>query len=302
MDGHEVRTRPGFSGTTCDLPTPDRESRWNETSPWRRDSDAVLSACLNRRTFGPVPLSLPMPIAFLLAEIPAAPSPSTEAMSSTAIAWLICPIVGHVLGAIPVGLLLGRAVRGIDLREHGSGNIGATNAARVLGWKWGTVALILDALKGVLPVLLARQWTRGSPDSLHLQVVTGVVAILGHMFPLWLKFRGGKGVATGLGVALVLSPVSALLALGAYVFAFAATRVSSIGSLAGAVTFPAVEWIRSGSRMFSSEHWSLAAFSLAIPALIIVRHRSNISRLLRGQEKALAPSSKPPEPPADKAD
>ena len=225
----------------------------------------------------------------LLAEVSAAPGPPVGRPDPAAMAWLICPILGHVLGAIPVGLLLGYAVKGIDIRQHGSGNIGATNAARVLGWKWGAVALLLDALKGILPVFLAQQWTRGAPGSIHVQVVTGVAAILGHMFPLWLKFRGGKGVATGLGVALVLSPVSALCALGAYLLAFAVTRVSSIGSLAGAVTFPAAEWIRSGSGMFSREHWSLAVFSLAIPALIIIRHRSNIARLLRGQEKALTP-------------
>ena len=230
----------------------------------------------------------------LLAEVSAAPRPSVGPPNLAAMAWLICPILGHVLGAIPVGLLLGRAVKGIDLREHGSGNIGATNAARVLGWKWGIVALVLDALKGMLPVLLAQQWTRGAPGSVQVQVVTGVLAILGHMFPLWLRFRGGKGVATGLGVALVLSPVSALYALGAYLLAFGATRVSSVGSLAGALAFPAAEWIRSGSAMFSREHWSLAAFSLAIPALIVIRHRSNIARLLRGQEKALTPPEQPP--------
>lgn len=233
----------------------------------------------------------------LLAEVSAAPPSPAGLPDSTALAWLICPILGHVLGAIPVGLLLGHAVKGIDLREHGSGNIGATNAARVLGWKWGMVALVLDALKGMLPVLLAHQWTRGAPGSMHVQVVTGVLAILGHMFPLWLKFQGGKGVATGLGVALVLSPVSALFALGGYLLAFGVTRVSSIGSLVGALTFPAAEWIRSGSAMFSREHWSLAVFSLAIPALIVVRHRSNIVRLLRGQEKALTP----PEPPDNRS-
>jgi glycerol-3-phosphate acyltransferase PlsY len=200
----------------------------------------------------------------------------------------------HFLGAIPVGLLLGFA-KGIDIRQHGSGNIGATNAARVLGWKWGIVALVLDALKGLLPVLAARILTRDSPSSIHVQVATGIFAILGHMFPVWLGFRGGKGVATGLGVALVLSPISSLIALAAYLLMFAVTRVSSMGSLVAALAFPTAEWIRTGSNMFSREHWSLGVFSLAIPALIILRHRSNIVRMIRGQEGALkAPASEAP--------
>lgn len=235
-----------------------------------------------------------MTVPSLLAEsLPAAGS------TTTTIAMWLCPIVGHVLGSIPVGLLLGFA-KGVDIRQHGSGNIGATNAARVLGWKWGIVALVLDALKGLLPVLAARVLTRDSPNSVHVQVATGIFAILGHMFPIWLGFRGGKGVATGLGVALVLSPISSLIALAAYLLMFAVTRVSSMGSLVAALTFPAAEWIRTGSRMFSHEHWSLGVFSLAIPALIILRHRSNIVRLLRGQEGALkAPATEPPaaEPP-----
>lgn len=230
----------------------------------------------------------------LLAEsLPAAGS------TTTTIAMWLCPIVGHFLGAVPVGLLLGFA-KGVDIRQHGSGNIGATNAARVLGWKWGILALVLDALKGLLPVLAARVLTSDSPNSIHIQVATGIFAILGHMFPIWLGFRGGKGVATGLGVALVLSPISSLFALAAYLIMFAVTRVSSMGSLVAALTFPTAEWIRTGSNMFSREHWSLGLFSLAIPALIILRHRSNIVRMIRGQEGALkAPAAEPPaaEPP-----
>jgi acyl phosphate:glycerol-3-phosphate acyltransferase len=235
---------------------------------------------------------VPISVFPLLAEAASA-SPRVGPPGLLDMAVLICPIVGHLLGAIPVGLLLGRAVKGIDLRQHGSGNIGATNAARVLGWKWGMVALVLDALKGMLSVLLARVWTAGSPSSLHIQVITGICAILGHMFPVWLKFKGGKGVATGLGVALVLSPISSLWALAAYGLGFGITRVSSVGSLVAAVTFPVAEWLRTGRGMFSAEHWSLGVFSLAIPALIIVRHRSNIVRLFRGQERALAPPTPP---------
>ena len=265
--------------------------------PWRGAPVSVLSG-FPFRAPGPLPCTVLTTLPLLLAEAAGSAAPRVGPPALADMAALICPILGHVLGAIPVGLLLGYAVKGIDLRQHGSGNIGATNAARVLGWKWGMLALLLDALKGMLPVLLARLWTAGSPNSLHIQVVTGILAILGHMFPVWLKFKGGKGVATGLGVALVLSPISSLWALGAYLLGFGITRVSSVGSLIAAVTFPAAEWIRTGHGMFSAEHWSLGVFSLAIPALIIVRHRSNIARLLQGKERALAPpESKEPTPP-----
>jgi glycerol-3-phosphate acyltransferase PlsY len=205
--------------------------------------------------------------------------------------WL-CPILGHFLGAIPIGLLLGYAVKGIDLRQHGSGNIGATNAARVLGFKWGLVAFLLDALKGLGPVLIARYVTAGMPASTHIQVVTGVFAILGHMFPIWLMFKGGKGVATGMGVALGLTPITSLIAFAVYVATAGLTRISSLGSLVACSVFPIVEWIRTGRGMFAADHWSLGVFSLAMPLLIIFRHRSNIVRLIRGQERPLA--DKPP--------
>ncbi len=202
-------------------------------------------------------------------------------------------IAALLVGGIPFGYLAGRLVLHDDIRRHGSGNIGATNVGRVLGWKWGSVVLFLDAMKGLLPTLAARVWASDNlpADSVqHLPVVVGVCAIIGHMFPIYLKFRGGKGVATALGVVLILAPWSSLWAFGVFAVTVAMTRIVGLASVLASVTFAVVQLYQSGSSAFTGPNWSLSLFSIGIPALIIWRHRSNISRLLRGQENRFSAS------------
>lgn len=181
----------------------------------------------------------------------------------------------YVLGSFPTGLLVGRA-RGIDVRTVGSGNIGATNVARALGKKWAVFVLVCDALKGFLPVTAAKAFCPGQPVVVAL---AGLATIVGHMFTIFLRGRGGKGVATSLGVSLGLSPVIGLACLGVYALTYALTRLSSLGSLLGIWSFPVIATVHGGiARPY-------VALSVVVALLVTLRHRANIRRLLRREEK-----------------
>lgn len=194
-------------------------------------------------------------------------------------------LAGYFAGSIPFGLLLARAIKGVDLRTIGSGNIGATNASRALGTKWGLVVLVLDALKGGLPaVLLPRLWTADDVTLNQLTAVAGLGAVLGHMYSCWLGFRGGKGVATSIGVLLAVSPWGALTTFATFVVVFAVTRFVSLGSVLGAAAFAIHQMIALQPSPLGAESWPVGAFSLVVPALVIWKHRSNLHRLLNGQE------------------
>jgi glycerol-3-phosphate acyltransferase PlsY len=200
-------------------------------------------------------------------------------------ACAIALLIAYLVGSLPFGFLIARYVAGVDIRKSGSGNIGATNVARVLGKKLGIAVLVLDCLKGALPTLiLPPVLTDSATFRLHLAVLSGTAAILGHMFPCWLKFHGGKGVATALGVALALGPLSTAAAFVVFVLCVALTRIVSLGSILAACTFCGVELWQLRPTPFGDETWSLAAFSTLVPLLIILRHRSNLARLLRGTE------------------
>lgn len=217
--------------------------------------------------------------------------------------YLLLAVAGYLAGSIPFGWLLGWWVKGVDIREHGSGNIGATNAGRILGKKWGFLALSLDVLKGVLPVWLVPGLCIGeatSGDTAH--VLVGIATIVGHVFPCWLGFRGGKGVATALGVAGMLSPLAAAAALGVFLLALAASRMVSVGSVLAATSYavwhfavsPLIKQTDGGP--WSQSTAALSIFSLAIPALIVIRHRGNMRRVWDGTEakwgqKATEPAS-----------
>jgi glycerol-3-phosphate acyltransferase PlsY len=201
-------------------------------------------------------------------------------------------IVGaYLLGSIPFGLLIGLA-RGVDIREHGSKNIGATNAGRVLGRKWGYLCLVLDILKGLVPTLAASFVLVAEPvDSVMLLqwILVGLAAVLGHTCPVYLKFRGGKGVATTVGVALGIFPyytVAMAVALVLYAVVRFGTGVVSAGSLTIAVAFPAAffVYLRIKPDLPLREFWPLAVVSVLLGLLIILRHSGNIARLLHGQE------------------
>jgi len=213
------------------------------------------------------------------------------------ISLFLCGLIAWLTGSIPFSLVVARLAKGIDLRQHGSGNVGATNVARTCGAKWGTLALLMDAVKGGLPVwLLPRLFPIPEANFVNAGVLCGVAAILGHMFPVWLEFRGGKGVATALGVVVVLAPAATGIAFLVFLLTFAATRIVSLSSMLGAIAFAIAQFFLFGNALWSAQNWGLGLFSVAVPALIVLRHWPNILRLLRGEEKQLEfRKAKPPE-------
>jgi len=178
----------------------------------------------------------------------------------------------YLLGSIPTGYLLARS-RGIDIREIGSGNIGATNVARALGKKAAIATFTGDMLKGVIPVLIAGRLGLG----LKVAAVAGLIAFLGHCFSVFLKFRGGKGVATGFGACLALAPVPALIVIALWGVIFLSTRLSSLAALVAALILPVLIWL-------ISEPSVLFYFALPVIIILIFNHRENIQRLWKGKE------------------
>ncbi|MHC5157801.1 MAG: glycerol-3-phosphate 1-O-acyltransferase PlsY [Planctomycetota bacterium] len=201
-------------------------------------------------------------------------------------------IFAYLLGALPFGFLIGKA-HGKDLRQIGSGNIGATNAARVLGKKWGIICFLLDVGKGLVPMLLvpalgliAQPLTTGQ---LVLWILVGVAAVLGHVFPVYLGFKGGKGVATSLGIVLGLWPYFTVCGIAVFVI-WAATlaiwRYVSLSSIIAAVSFPfiLIGCIISIESWSFNQLWPLVVIAVLMAMLVIVRHRTNIVRLRNGSE------------------
>ncbi len=182
--------------------------------------------------------------------------------------------LGYLAGSIPFGVLLTRWFAGKDVRAGGSGNIGATNVTRVAGKKVGAAVLLLDAGKGALPVLLAM---RLQPAEYWVHFAVALAAFLGHVFPVWLKFKGGKGVATAAGVLAVLLPLAAAAGFAVFAILVAIFRVASIGSLAGGITALAVSW-------FLAKPVQYPILGAVLLALMIFTHRGNISRLLSRRE------------------
>ncbi len=215
--------------------------------------------------------------------------------------YLLALPLAYLLGSVPTGYLLVRLVRHEDVRSTGSGNIGATNVARAGGKALGILTLLLDTLKGAAAVLLAFQIARHTPSfpnpraaAFDLASAAAIAAVLGHVFPVWLRFRGGKGVATAFGVFLVLAPTATACALLAFLVVFALTRIVALSSILAALTL----LISSFFLLRPHTPWTLAAF-LGIPLLIIAKHHGNVRRLLAGTEprfgqpKPAAPTSAP---------
>jgi glycerol-3-phosphate acyltransferase PlsY len=188
---------------------------------------------------------------------------------------------GYLLGSIPFGLILGRRLAGVDVRQAGSGNIGATNVARTAGRKAGVATLVLDVGKGALPVAAATWFFGGAARAGDWPALTGLAAFLGHVFPAWLRFRGGKGVATAFGVFLALSPLAALAAAVAFAGALAATRIVSVASLTGSAACAVACALLHGLRS------PAALAALAVLVVTVLRHRGNLRRLARGEERRL---------------
>jgi glycerol-3-phosphate acyltransferase PlsY len=196
-------------------------------------------------------------------------------------AYIVVLVTSYFLGSVPAGYLAGKA-RGIDVRTVGSGNIGATNAFRVLGKTAGTVVLLSDALKGFAaarfaPLLAIYLFPGAMPQLENLRLVAGVAAILGHNFPCWLNFKGGKGIATSGGVVLAWAPLACLTALALWGVVFVTTKFASLASIAAALILPIAVWYWNGSL-------TMTAVMAALSALAIYKHKPNIQRLLKGTE------------------
>jgi glycerol-3-phosphate acyltransferase PlsY len=204
-----------------------------------------------------------------------------------ALAYILIALAAYLLGSIPTGFLVARA-KGVDIRTVGSGNIGATNAMRALGKPLGICVLLMDALKGFaaaqwLPLLCVRFFS--APDVENLAVVAGICAVLGHNYTCWLKFKGGKGIATSAGVYLALAPWAALIAVAVFIVAVLITRYVSVGSILAAIALAAAVWIQSPHNLL------LGIVTTALAVMAIYKHKSNIQRLMKGTENRLGGKS-----------
>lgn len=202
-------------------------------------------------------------------------------------------VLAFLIGGIPFGYLLGRLLLKDDIRKHGSGNIGATNVARILGWKWGFMVLFLDALKGLLPTLAIKLYLPEHTSIAMMNlgaILAGICCIVGHMYPVWLKLRGGKGVATALGVILVIAPQASGVALVTFLIVVGLTRIVGLASIVSVISFTVAQMILMGADAIVFKQLPMTLFSTLVPALIVWKHRSNIARMLRGDEKKMKTS------------
>lgn len=199
--------------------------------------------------------------------------------------YLLFGSIAYLLGSIPTAVWIGRLKYGIDVREHGSKNAGATNTFRVLGKKPGIVVLTIDIVKGALAVTLPvlmnpDQW--GSPELLHVQLACALLAVIGHVLPLFAGFRGGKGVATSLGVIIGVQPAAAGVCLAVFLLVFMVSNFVSLGAIVAAVCFPLIVILVFGG----TDPW-LMAFSITLSLAVIYAHKKNIRRLLKGEENRM---------------
>lgn len=189
-------------------------------------------------------------------------------------------VFGYLIGAVPVGYLVGRWIKGIDVRQYGSGKIGMTNVARNLGMRFGIFVLLVDAGKGAAAVLTARALT----DSLVLQSLSATAAVVGHNYPVFLGFKGGRGVSTGLGSLIAISPLVGVVALAAGAMVIGLSRYVSLGSITGTVVGGAVLLFL---RLLGGGGFDYGPYALLTAAFIVFAHRDNIGRLLRGEERRI---------------
>jgi glycerol-3-phosphate acyltransferase PlsY len=189
----------------------------------------------------------------------------------------------YLLGSIPTAVWAGRIFHGIDIREHGSGNAGATNTIRVLGWKTGTPVLIIDLAKGWTAAMLPVFFNLAPENSsllVNLQIFAGLGSIIGHVFPVFAGFRGGKGVSTIFGTFLAIDPLLTLACMGVFLVVLLVTGIVSISSMLAGIAFPVFMLA-----FFDTPSLLFRIFSLLVPMALILTHRENIKRLLQGEEK-----------------
>lgn len=198
---------------------------------------------------------------------------------------LLSLIAAYLLGSVPTAVWIGKRFHGIDVREHGSGNAGATNVIRVLGWKTGVPVLLADVLKGWLAAMLPLFTGLAEPHTaslVNLQIFAGLLAIIGHIFPVFAGFRGGKGVATIFGVLLALHFLLTLSCLGVFLLVLAISGYVSLSSMCAGTAFPVLLFF-----CFDSPSQVFRVFSWFVALALIITHRKNISRLIKGEESKL---------------
>lgn len=210
----------------------------------------------------------------------------------------IIVILAYLVGSIPTSIIVSKAVKGIDIREHGSGNAGGTNVMRVLGWKHGVFVIILDALKGVLAVVLvARLHYGGLPfanvspfdDFTLVQIIAGISAVIGHIWTVFAGFKGGKGIATALGMLLMIVTIDMLIAVGIFLIVVTISRYVSLGSIVAAISVPTAMIFRENVLHDTIVGYNtLLPFVIAVALLVIYTHRKNVARILNGTENKLS--------------
>ena len=207
-------------------------------------------------------------------------------------------LLSYLVGSIPNSIIISKAVKGIDIRKHGSGNAGGTNVMRVLGWKHGLLVILLDALKGAIAVVVIARlhygplpFTNISPfdDFTLVQIIAGMAAVVGHIWTIFAGFKGGKGIATALGMMLMLVTIDMLIALGVFVLVVSISRYVSLGSILTAIAVPSVLYIR--ENVFHVDiigYDILFPFIVAMSLLVIFTHRKNLVRLFNGNESKIS--------------
>ncbi len=209
----------------------------------------------------------------------------------------IIVILSYLVGSIPTSIIISKLVKGIDIRNYGSGNAGGTNVMRILGWKYGVLVILLDAIKGSIAVILiARLHFGGLPfqnvspfdDFTLVQIIAGVSAVIGHIWTIFAGFKGGKGIATALGMLIMMITLDILIALTVFILTVSISKYVSLGSIMGALAVPTTLVIR--ENVFNSHvegYHTLLPFVIAISALIIFTHRKNIVRIINGTENRI---------------
>jgi glycerol-3-phosphate acyltransferase PlsY len=215
----------------------------------------------------------------------------------------IIVILSYLIGSVPNSIIISKLVRGIDIREHGSGNAGGTNVMRVLGWKYGLLVIFLDALKGAIAVVIISRLFYGplpfenvSPfdDFTLVQIIAGMSAVIGHIWTVFARFKGGKGIATALGMLLTLITIDMLIAVGIFALVVLISRYVSLGSIIAAISVPSTLFIRENLFHVDIPGYStLLPFIIGVSVLVIFTHRKNLARLINGSENKISFRKKP---------
>ncbi len=215
---------------------------------------------------------------------------------------LVIILLSYLVGSIPSGMIIARKFGNINIKEHGSGNVGGTNVFRVMGWKFGISVILLDALKGAIAVILISRLYWGSfpfpnqtpfDDFTLVQIIAGITAVIGHVWTIFADFKGGKGIATGLGVLITIITLDIALALAVFVIVVSLSKYISLGSISAAVSIPIIMIVR--ENIFGVDiqgYHTILPFVIVLAIMVIYTHRSNIIRLLNGNENQISFSKK----------